>query len=47
MSDPGATIAVAALFAVWLVVAVAICIRSWRASRNGKPTDIDWEDGSP
>lgn len=42
-----ATIAVVLLFAVWLVVAIAICVRGWRAARDGRATEIDWEDGSP
>lgn len=39
------TVAVVALFAVWLVVAAAICIRGWRAIRAGRAVEPDWETG--
>lgn len=39
------TIIVVLLFAIWCVVAIAICIRGWRAARDGRTSEIEWEDG--
>jgi hypothetical protein len=33
------------LLAAWCVVAIAICIRDWRAIHDGRSSEIEWEDG--